>query len=217
MFIFVHDFIKSLELDKGTKVLMKGKKRKMPTEKLDRRVRKTRALLTQGLIQLLREKDIRDISVKELSDLVDINRGTFYLHYSDIYDMVNKIEDDLFAQFAAVLRKDLSETNLLNAHDQILLDIFKVLNENREITRVLIGPHGDLTFVNRMKDMVKNQLETLFQEKLKEPGFEYLFAFIVSGYVGVFETWLDSDNPLSEEYISQLCANLISPGLNHFA
>lgn len=48
----------------------------MAEEKMDRRVRKTRALLTQGLIRLMKEKDIKDISVKELSDLVDINRGT---------------------------------------------------------------------------------------------------------------------------------------------
>lgn len=53
-------------------------------EKTDRRVRRTRTLLTRGLIQLMKEKDIKEISVKELSDLADINRGTFYLHYTDI-------------------------------------------------------------------------------------------------------------------------------------
>ena len=64
----------------------------MAQEKMDRRVRRTKALLLQGLIQLMEEKDIKDISVKELSDLADINRGTFYLHYSDVYNMLGKIE-----------------------------------------------------------------------------------------------------------------------------
>ena len=188
----------------------------MTTEKVDRRVRKTRALLTQGLITLMKEKDIKDISVKELSDLVDINRGTFYLHYSDIYDMVDKIEDGIFSQFAEVIQKDLGDTKRIPAHDKILLDIFKVLNDNREITRVLIGPHGDLTFVNRLKATIKTQLEDLFRNELGDPGFEYLFAFIVSGYVGVFETWLVSDAPLSEENIARLCTNLIAPGLQNY-
>lgn len=181
--------------------------------KMDRRVRKTRALLVQGLIKLMREKDIRDISVKELSDLVDINRGTFYLHYSDIYDMVKQIEDDLFVQFTEVLKKDLADPTKISSHYNMLLDVFKVLSENREITEVLIGPHGDLTFVNRMKDMVKEQLESVFQNENGDPAFEYLFAFIVSGYVGVFESWLLSEQPLSEEYIASLCTKLISPGL----
>lgn len=185
----------------------------MTEEKVDRRVRKTKAQLVQGLIKLMRDKDIKDISVKELSDLVDINRGTFYLHYSDIYDMVNQLEDDLFAQFTTVLKKDLVDPKKISSHYDMLLDVFKMLDSNRELTQVLIGPHGDLTFVNRMKRMVKTQLEDLFQNELNEPGFEYLFAFIVSGYVGVFETWLSSDSPLSEEYIASLCTKLISPGL----
>lgn len=180
---------------------------------MDRRVRKTRALLTQGLIRLMKEKDIKDISVKELSDLVDINRGTFYLHYSDVYDMVAKIEDNLFEQFSEILKKDLKGTKEPSSHYQILLDVFTVLNNNREITRVLIGPHGDLTFVNRLKSMIKNQLEAFFREEMQEPASEYLFAFVVSGYVGVFETWLNSDAPLSEEYVAELCTKLITPGL----
>lgn len=71
----------------------------MNTNQTDRRVRKTEALLLKGLMQLMETKDIRDISVKELSDLVDINRSTFYLHYSDIYDMLAQIENELFIEF----------------------------------------------------------------------------------------------------------------------
>lgn len=63
------------------------------TQKVDRRVRKTKAALRAGLIKLMQEKSIREITVRELVDEVDINRSTFYLHYTDIYDMLNKIED----------------------------------------------------------------------------------------------------------------------------
>ena len=64
----------------------------MADAKTDRRVRRTKALLLQGLMQLMETKDVKDISVKELSDLADINRGTFYLHYSDVYDMLAQLE-----------------------------------------------------------------------------------------------------------------------------
>ena len=70
----------------------------MGTEKLDRRVRKTRRQLREGLAHLLEEKSIRDIKVKELVEEVDINRSTFYLHYSDIYDMLKQIEEELFQE-----------------------------------------------------------------------------------------------------------------------
>ena len=50
-----------------------------PEKKEDRRVRRTKKLLTHGLIQLMKEKQVQDITVRELADLVDVNRGTFYL------------------------------------------------------------------------------------------------------------------------------------------
>ena len=55
---------------------------------MDRRVRRTRAQLRQALTALLREKDLKDITVRELTDRADVNRGTFYSHYQDVYDMV---------------------------------------------------------------------------------------------------------------------------------
>ena len=63
-------------------------------EKMDRRVRKTRALLLQGLVKMLETHDIQDISVKELTELVDINRGTFYLHYDNLDEVLNELLDD---------------------------------------------------------------------------------------------------------------------------
>ena len=67
--------------------------------KEDRRVKKTKTQLLLGLTNLMQKKKIKDITVRELTDLVDINRGTFYLHYKDIYDMVDQIEDQLFTDF----------------------------------------------------------------------------------------------------------------------
>ena len=50
----------------------------------NRSVRNTKRRLRDGLLQLLDRKPINEISVKELTDLVDVNRGTFYFHYQDI-------------------------------------------------------------------------------------------------------------------------------------
>ena len=49
------------------------------------------------------EKSIRDITVKELTQRADVNRGTFYSHYQDIYDMVRQLENELFEEFDGVL------------------------------------------------------------------------------------------------------------------
>ena len=57
---------------------------------MDRRILRTRAQLKSALTALLAEKDIQDITVSELADKVDISRGTFYLHYKNVFDMLQK-------------------------------------------------------------------------------------------------------------------------------
>ena len=79
-------------------------------KKTDRRVRKTKSQLKTGLAQLMREKSIREITVKELVDAVDINRSTFYLHYSDIPGLLAEVENETligykYFKFLATCRK----------------------------------------------------------------------------------------------------------------
>lgn len=185
----------------------------MAPEKPDRRVRKTRALLLKGLIQLMEEKDVKDISVKELSDLVDINRGTFYLHYNDIYDMLEKIEDELFQKFNDFLDRDLAAGDTLLSPYTTLLDLFTLLEEHRDLARVMIGSHGDLAFVNRLKGLVEERLRHLFEISHANSNYEYYYPFIVSGCIGVIETWLNHPSPLAPNDIAALCSNMLNKGL----
>ncbi len=186
----------------------------MTTKKPDRRVRRTKALLTQGLIRLLEEKDIKDISVKELSDLADINRGTFYLHYTDVYDMLNQMEEELFQEFNGILERDLAAANAESAFPT-LLDLFVFLDKNRALARVLIGPHGDLSFLNRLKALVKDRLRMLMTNRAHSmEHFEYFYSFMVSGCIGVIECWLNQDNPVSPGDIAAYCSSLLTKGLS---
>ena len=75
----------------------------MVKEKKDRRIRKTENQLRAGLAKLMKEKNIREITVKELVEEVDINRSTFYLHYTDIYNMMSTIEEELMEDFRILL------------------------------------------------------------------------------------------------------------------
>jgi len=66
----------------------------MKEQTVDRRVRKTKSQLRSCLSILLETKKIQNITVKELAQMADINRGTFYLHYKDVYDLLEHIQKD---------------------------------------------------------------------------------------------------------------------------
>ena len=68
-------------------------------KKTDRRVRKTKTQLRNGLAMLMKEKSVGEITVKELVDQVDINRSTFYLHYPDISGLLYEIVSALVGPY----------------------------------------------------------------------------------------------------------------------
>ncbi|MDO5424037.1 MAG: TetR/AcrR family transcriptional regulator C-terminal domain-containing protein [Eubacteriales bacterium] len=195
---------------------------KKPEQTVDRRVRKTRKLLLDGLTELMMTKDVSDISVKELSDLVDINRGTFYLHYRDVFDMLNKVEDELFERFNEILDKDFqdvsSHTEPVTSPLPLLKDICNFLIENEKTVRALIGPHGDLAFVNRLKDLVRQHMTHLWDSySFDVKQSEYYFSFIISGCVGLLETWFNTGLQQTPDELAKLANDLICCSLKFFS
>jgi AcrR family transcriptional regulator len=181
----------------------------------DRRVLKTKKQLRQGLTELLKEKSIKDISVRELSERVDINRGTFYLHYKNIFDMVEQIQSEMLNDFHNVLDKHPSKS--LNGKPlPILINLFRVVAKNSDICKVLIVNNGDVAFLNQLKDLVKNRCLNDFMEVFntgKSQNFEYFSSFIVSGCIGLLQSWLDKGLKESPEHMAMLAEQMILTGI----
>ena len=126
----------------------------MEAKKEDRRVRRTKKLLTQALTKLLQEKQVNEITVRELTDLADMNRGTFYLYYKDIFDMLEKIEDELFENLNGIIALR-ENANVSEQAKPILRDLFTFIEDNQEMCRVLLSPNGDMNFLHRLNEVMR--------------------------------------------------------------
>ncbi len=183
----------------------------------NRSVRHTRRRLREGLLRLLEEKPIHEISVKELSELADVNRGTFYFHYQDIFSLLGKMEDDFFEQLDRTLSENhvaLRENNveLVEGVYPYLHAIFSFLGENRDFCRIMLGPHGDMQFVDRVKQRVDAQCSFIWQLIAPETDPErYVIynAFIINGCIGLLQEWLSGRSGLTEQKITELAATII--------
>ena len=185
-----------------------------PQKKEDRRVRRTKKLLTQALTQLLQEKQINEITVKELTDLADMNRGTYYLYYKDMFDMLEKIEDGMFEALDEIV--SLHEHGDVSQQTKpILLDLFHFIEENQEMCRVLLSPHGDMNFLHRLNEVVREKCLKAWPDIRKEKGeadFDYHYSFVVFGCAGIIRAWVNRNCPESAEIMAEMAYGMILRG-----
>ena len=184
-------------------------------KKVDRRVRKTKSQLRAGLARLMQEKGIGEITVKELVNEVDINRSTFYLHYSDIPALLREIEDDMMEEMERAVREHPIKED---STSRFIEDIFRVLNENREISRALIGPHGDLGFVRGIEKLLEENssefLAQLFPERVQD--MKYFYSYCLNGCLGFVKTWLEDGEAKPPEYAADLTFRMVVSSMKAF-
>ncbi len=181
---------------------------------MDRRVRKTRMQLRAGLTQLMRQKPIKDITVRELAQLVDINRCTFYLHYRDIYDMVEQVEQEVFEEFEALVLAHPS-SELQHKPLAILRDLYLFFSANADLCAAFLGGNGDMSFFNKLISLLRERVfEFWRQERKKDPEqFDYFFSFIASGCIGMIREWFSRDMRETPEQMADLTEQLMLYGM----
>ena len=188
----------------------------MRKEGQDRRVRKTRKQLKDCLIQLLKEKKVQDITVRELTEMAELNRGTFYLQDKDVVDLLEKTEAGLFEEFnSLVLSHDAQD--LKQRPSLIFHEIFSLVYENADLVEILMGENGDLNFINRLKHLVREKCLRDWMEVFRSGDplvFEAYFSFIVSGCVGLVQYWLQGGLKETPEQMALLAEQIILQGIN---
>ena len=168
----------------------------------DRRVKRTKKLLADALAALMKQKPLKSITVRELTELADLNRGTFYLHFKDVYDLAEQIENEIFDRLNEIIADfDSSKNETLEVMESsqtlrfFLTRLFELLADNADMAQSLIGVNGDPAFIKKLKSRLEQRsYSTLYNALPKDRRGDraYLFSFIEYGSIGICETWLNS-------------------------
>lgn len=185
----------------------------MTKKKEDRRVKFTKMFLKESLIDLLEEKSIFKITIKEICENADINRATFYAHYSDQYHLLESIEEEYIEKILNTIDQDaIHADSTLN----LVTDIVTFIYDNKKMSRILLSDRGDLQFQKRIMALVHDNI--LSKMKDIEPNSlektALISSFVISGCVGVIQHWFDSNLKSSPEEVSKIISDLASITLN---
>lgn len=169
--------------------------------KTDARVRYTRMIIQQTFLKLLKEKPIAKITVKEICELAEINRTTFYKHYSDPYDLLKQLELEAIHGLLSVI-EDMKD----NDPARVLLPILCAIQKNRELFHHLTSAQSDNSFLYRLAASCFRKICELAPKETgcgnADPMSVLRFSYIAGGIAGVIEYWLQSGMNESPEAIA---------------
>lgn len=186
----------------------------MEIQKEDRRIRRSKRLLKESLIQLMSERDMKDISVRDVTELADLNRGTFYLHYSGVEDLLESIGDDLLADFSQVLDEYLPHCDQDPSYIHIIDRIFSYIFENAAIFRIMLLNSNNDRFIEKYIAIIVGKSFEIQQKKnwrFSLEKMEYIFRFIAYGVVGVLKKWSRENMTLTVKEMIAMMTEVLTP------
>lgn len=174
--------------------------------KSDRRVKYTKQALQNAVLELLKKKSIDSMTVKEICEIADVNRGTFYLHYSHPRDILTEIETQFMEENQISFNNYWEQEHDLGS----MVETFSWITSNLEWCKILLGNHGDPSFVERMKQMEKERILDEWQKEY--PSYtrgtlEFVFEFVFHGTMKLVLNWINDEQGICvEEFTKRLDA-----------
>jgi AcrR family transcriptional regulator len=177
-------------------------------EKEDLRVRRTRKLLQEALLELTVEMGFAAVTVRDITERAMVNRSTFYHHYLDKYDLLKQYMDEVqgLVSEAALSAEKTAKTSPERVPSGLLV-LIKHVQEYAEFYRVMLGQNGDPAFTQRFRQMSETRYRYLFsqfggQTDPKAPPIEMKLSYISYAGVGAILWWLENDQPCTPEQLA---------------
>lgn len=167
--------------------------------KEDRRVRKTKKALRESFFELLERKTINQITVTELTNNADVNRSTFYLYYNDVFDMMEKIQDEIYEVFLESVVKSTSEFSDSEDVFRYCVKFLEFCKENYSICNFVVRNDCNNQLAERIRkavcEVVPNSAKYFDS---RDPRY-YLTTFALSGMLNVIIEWMNDGMKIPSE------------------
>lgn len=174
----------------------------------NQRARLTRMLLKQAYMRLMNEKQTAKISVKDICEKAEVNRSTFYLHYSEPNAILMELEDETIALVKdALFSIGAMESESPDAPDR-LLSFLHYVQRNDELFRTFLVENSDPHFRRKLLEVALRMTETSFRVELPPERKGAVYLFIVSGCLEVLTSWIRAGFTLPEQTVCALLYRL---------
>ena len=160
--------------------------------KTDARVRYTKMVIKNSFCKILEKKPLTKVTVKEICEMSEINRATFYKYYCDPYDLLDKIEHE----FLVFLFYNVGQS-IPNGFKEIFTFILVSIKAEGEVYRTLFSENGD----PHLPGVIVSSCYQKYAAIDNDTGFQnldtakkaWLFYFIAQGCSGILSQWMENE------------------------
>lgn len=183
----------------------------------ERRVRKTKRAIRNAFAALLAEKDVNQITVKDIAERADINRKTFYNHYRGVYQVMDEIENSIVDDFDLMLREASGNIDLRNPA-MIYEKLTQLLQKDIDFYGNLMCMNGNNSLRDKLFSRLKAHALVSMQSRLPitQRELELGIHFTFSGLMSVYQHWFQSDRTLSLDELTKTVSRLSFYGVSDF-
>ena len=180
---------------------------------MDRRIQKTRQLIMNTFIDLLAEKGFEKITIKDIAECANINRGTVYLHYVDQFELLDKCIET----YVELLLHHCANSADTNLNANAFQSVFEYLEKNFTIYKLLLSNEGFGFFRSRLYAIIAQTVTEVIGIKSENNAFsnDVTTQFLTSGFIGVLEWWINNSMPCDVQEITEQLMFLLEPYTKH--
>lgn len=179
----------------------------------DLRIRRTRQLLQKAMVELTVEKGFDAITVRDITERAQVNRSTFYRHYLDKVDLLDKYMEEVYAMTSVPEIPPDQDEDLKKGVPRGLLSMLLHVQDNADFYRVMLGPNGDPAFADRFRYNTKKRFTFLvdaghFPVDPDGPPVDLRLSYVAYAGVCAIVWWLDNHHKHTPEQLARWMSQL---------
>lgn len=178
---------------------------------MDRRIAKTQEALKKAVIELMSEKSFDEITIQDIADQANLNRGTIYLHYQDKYDLLDKLIESHMNELG-----EMDEWACQLDWSSGLVPFFEYFEKNHLFFSTMLASKGAPSFRTRFLNYV---MEGFSGEIDRESGSnddlneDIMLQYTGTAYVGIIEWWIRNEMPYPPQIMAEQVGALLKRSL----
>jgi AcrR family transcriptional regulator len=170
-------------------------------------------MIKDAFLELMDTVGFSKITVKELTKKAFISRNTFYLHYTDKFDLLNQLENEILTGLKEIISNlpfdDMKANGLTDRATMILRHVFAYVKENHLFFKLVMSENGDPAFLPKLAENIKSiMFDKGMDSRLRIPG-HYMVAIIVGVQTGVIGEWLRGGMTETPEEVAGILATVL--------